>query len=267
MLEQWHSTMAAAGFSPNTIALYLRTVKELDVEPEAVTATAIEKFIQQQIKINSRSTANTKLQALRSFVTWAEGRGLLSGVLRLLPSKVKAPAPNVYVPSRKDITDVGAVLRPKHRLALWLMADAGLRRHEVISVRPQDVDLDRGIIRVVGKGSKAREVPVATDRLRAEMEKALKASSEWLVPGRGGRRMSVENLGKVLEAACKRAEVERFTPHALRHSFAAHSARRLVDMKAIQRVLGHNNLGTTDRYLKSLESQAEIVEAYSGFDE
>lgn len=266
MLNKWRQYMRAGGFSENTIDLYLRTMQELPVSPTSLTAEVVEEFIEGQIEHNSRSTANTKLQVIRSFARWAEERNLLAGVLEHLPSKVKAPEPEVYVPPRQDITDVAATLPHPHRLAMLMMADAGTRINETTRLKTQDVDLIHGTVRVVGKGAKAREVPISTDRLRMELEKAISTGRKWLVPGRSGH-MTTSNLRKAIATACKRAGVKKITPHSLRHSFAAHSARSLVATKSIQKVLGHSSLGTTDRYLRSLETKEEVVEAYAGFKE
>lgn len=266
MLSKWESHMRGAGFSPTTIDLYTGVINELLAFVDELNPEAIDRYLEDQLNRNQRSTVNTKLMVIRSFIGWAESRGHVEGVLEHLPEKIKAPKSQPYVPERKEIADLLGALRAKHRLAVLTMADAGLRIHEALKLQARDVDLSRGLIQVVGKGHKARLVPITTDRLRVALAQRLETcnAADYLVPGRSGTRMTTSNLRKVLTAASERAGVKRVTPHALRHSFAAHSARSLVPTKTIQKVLGHSSLSVTDRYLSSLEDGEQARAAYQG---
>jgi integrase/recombinase XerC len=163
---------------------------------------------------------------------------------------------------------------PSARLValLELLYASGLRVAELVGLDLGDVFMDERTLRVLGKGSKERLVPfhdtaarALEDYLRFRREflgmKSLPASPALFLNQRGGRltATSVRNLlAKALEHVALRA---RISPHALRHSFATHLLNRGLDLRAIQELLGHASLSTTQRYTHlSLEELARTYE-------
>jgi site-specific recombinase XerD len=128
-----------------------------------------------------------------------------------------------------------------------------LRRNEVLSLKLQDIDSSRGIIRVVqGKGNKSREVPLPETlitQLRAYYRKYRTRTYlfESHIPGTPYSETSMENVVK--NAAAKAGIKKNVTPHTLRHSFATHMLDKGINLKRLQMILGHNSLKTTSIYL------------------
>lgn len=164
---------------------------------------------------------------------------------------------------------------PTARLAalLELLYASGLRVAELTGLDLQDILMEQRTLRVLGKGRKERLVPfhvAAEDILKAYLtlrgsflaEKGLPPSPALFLNQRGGRLTptSVRSfLAKALEGAALRAKV---SPHALRHSFATHLLNRGMDLRAIQELLGHASLSTTQRYTHlNLEQLAKTYES------
>ena len=132
----------------------------------------------------------------------------------------------------------------------------GLRVSELAALRLEDVDLKRGFARCVGKGNKERVVPLgrhACRRVRAYLKvrsDILKGrTTDRLFVSRRGRGMSRQRLWEVVRDLARRAGIgERVTPHTLRHSFATHMLDHGADLRAVQEMLGHANIATTQIY-------------------
>jgi len=205
---------------------------------------------------NSPSTRNTKLQVIRSFVRSV-------GLNISVPDKVPHLNPMPVVATEDDVRKLAKRLNGKYRLALLLMADAGLRESEVRHLRWENVD---GVITVEGKGSKVRVVPIATERLKKELAKQRKADQSYVVPGSNGKPMTPSWLSRHIAETAMSLKLGRLTAHSFRHQFAARSARQGVPTVAIQQALGHSNLATTEGYLRSLVGDVEFLEeAYTCF--
>jgi integrase/recombinase XerD len=145
----------------------------------------------------------------------------------------------------------------RDRAALELLYGGGLRVSELTGLRPGDLDLERGLVRVEGKGGRQRIVPAG--RLAAE------ASRRYLARGRPflgkqqeaaafllnarGRRISRQGVFGIVRAHAVAAGIEQpVTPHVLRHSFATHLIERGADLRIVQELLGHASVATTEIY-------------------
>lgn len=148
-------------------------------------------------------------------------------------------------------------LAVRDKAMLELFYSSGLRLAELVGLdfHPDALDLDAALVRVTGKGSKTREVPVgrhAIDALRAWLphREALAAQEERaLFVGRRGRRLTPRAIQYRLEQwALKLNLAARVHPHTLRHSFASHLLQSSGDLRAVQEMLGHANISTTQVY-------------------
>ena len=145
-----------------------------------------------------------------------------------------------------------AVRNPKHRAVLAVAYSSGLRVSEVVRLRVEDLDRDRGLIQVrAGKGRKDRQTLLSRTAL-ALVDRYLQGArtTGWLFPGaRYGRHLSARTVQKVTAAARVRAGITKpVTPHVLRHSFATHLLESGTDLRLIQELLGHANVKTTEVY-------------------
>jgi integrase/recombinase XerC len=233
----------------------------------------------------SRASVARKLSALRTFVRFLRREGWIDADPVAL---AQAPRREHKVPAHLSVDematlleapDVSTPLGRRDRAILELFYAAGLRLSELVGLDMEDVNLRSRVVRVMGKGSKERLVPFNTSAgktLRAwYSDRALLRSAVHpksripnpksqadpvFVNARGGRLTgrSVQRLVARYVAACS----TRFgiSPHALRHSFASHLLQRGADLRAIQELLGHVQLSTTQRYTHV--NAAQLLEVY-----
>ncbi|HEX4565418.1 MAG TPA: site-specific tyrosine recombinase XerD [Vicinamibacterales bacterium] len=191
---------------------------------------------------------------------------------------LRAPRAWPALPKHLDIEAVDRLLAQpdpstprgiRDKALIELLYATGLRVSELLSLRPSDVQLDAGYLTCIGKGDKERLVPLgheAADWVRryvAESRGALLRGrkSPWLfVNAKAGGRLSRVGFWKILKEYGIKAGVGRgLSPHVLRHSFATHLLERGADLRAIQMMLGHADLSTTQIYTHVLEARLRAV--------
>ena len=137
----------------------------------------------------------------------------------------------------------------RDRLMVELLLRTGLRESELLSLTPESLEEDRSalFLRVVGKGAKERRVPVVSK----DLVRSLRKHAKDISPGELLFDMSDRNLRKMVAAVGKRAGLSKpLHPHALRHTAATIALRRGANIETIRRILGHESLATTQRYLQ-----------------
>ncbi|MFH1176715.1 MAG: tyrosine-type recombinase/integrase [Acidobacteriota bacterium] len=273
--------------SPHTLRAYEREVaqfvafaeRELDcARPGAVTPAVVRAYL---AHLHSRGLARVSAQralaALRTYLRFLGREGVVeSNPAKLVPTP-RAPqkVPDVLTaPELADLLDAlpATPAGRRDRAALELLYGAGLRAAELVGLDLDDIDLTRRLARVLGKGSKERIVPFgrqAQAALRVYLPvrgdwrreaKALAAGEPLFVNQRGGR-LSDRSLRRILDAALLRVAIVRHVhPHTLRHAFATHLLEAGMDLRAIQELLGHASLSTTQRYTHL--DLAHLMETY-----
>jgi integrase/recombinase XerD len=153
--------------------------------------------------------------------------------------------------------DIARPLGLRDAAMLELIYAAGLRVSELIYIEVAAVNLEAGFVRVLGKGSKTRIVPIgrkAIERVGAYLARGRKSilkhrSSKFLFVARAGKPMTRQGFWKLLKRYAKEAGIQqRVTPHCLRHSFASHLLEGGADLRAVQEMLGHVDIATTQIY-------------------
>ena len=151
------------------------------------------------------------------------------------------------------VTPIGA----RDAAMIELLYAAGLRVSELVNLRVQDVNLEAGFVRVLGKGSKERIVPIgshARDRIADYVKDARGKQlgsrvSRYLFIARGSKPMTRQGFWKLLKKHAAAAGIrQKVTPHTLRHSFASHLLEGGADLRAVQAMLGHADIATTQIY-------------------
>ena len=209
--------------------------------------------------LGPRSIAR-RLSAVRTFYASL----LRAGAAKTNPAiHVQAPKPSRRLPATLDTDQMASLLAPAPENALEirdaaileLFYSSGLRLAELTGLDVDDVDLVDRVVRVVGKGSKTRVVPVgrvAVEALRRWLRvrgEHAPADEPALFVGRGGRRLSPRSVQARVEAWARRNGTPvRVHPHMLRHSFASHLLESSGDLRAVQELLGHSSLSTTQVY-------------------
>lgn len=157
----------------------------------------------------------------------------------------------------------------RDRALIELLYATGLRVSELVGLRPQDLNLESGYLTCTGKGRKQRMVPLG-DEAAAWVERYVKegrprlldrrASQRLFVNARGGSSLTRVGFWKILKAHGRQAGLDKsLSPHVLRHSFATHLLERGADLRAIQMMLGHSDLSTTQIYTHILDARLRAV--------
>jgi len=264
-------------------------VKPSDVAPTALDRGAVRSFLAEVHAAGlSRATAARKLAAIRTFLRYLRREELVEGDPGSL---VATPKREVRMPAHLseqematllEMPSTGDALGRRDRAILELFYASGLRLSELAGLDVDDVNLRARIARVLGKGGKERLVPfngsTATairqylpDRealaASAGATSALKGSRHPSRPRQPlfvnyrGSRLSTRSIDRLVRryvAAC--SSRLGISPHALRHSFATHLLQRGADLRAIQELLGHSRLSTTQRYTHVNATQ--LLETY-----
>jgi integrase/recombinase XerD len=209
------------------------------------------------------TTVQRKVACLRSFYRHLRREELLSAD----PTKdLRAPKRSQRLPqvlSREEVAHLLGQPRGddpasrRDRALLELMYACGLRASEAIDLEVRDVDLDAGVLRARGKGSKERLVPVgsrALDAMRVWLERGrpplvgLREEPQLFVNQRGGG-LTRQGLYKIVQRHARTAGLaDRMSPHTLRHTFATHLLAGGCDLRSVQEMLGHADIATTQIY-------------------
>lgn len=166
-----------------------------------------------------------------------------------------------------DAPDVATTRGLRDRALLELLYACGLRVSELTGLRAEDLRLADGFVLVKGKGSKERIVPVADASARwvARWLSATPArertAPRWVFPGRAGRPVTRQTVFNVLKAAARKAGLPAaaVSPHVLRHAFATHLVDNDADLRAVQMMLGHADIATTEIYTHLSRSRVRRV--------
>jgi integrase/recombinase XerC len=198
-----------------------------------------------------------RLSACHSFYQWLlrHGRIAANPAASLRAPKAARKLPQVLdVDEAVQLVEVptDAPLGQRDRALLELLYSSGLRVSELCALRWHDLDLTEGQVTVLGKGSKQRMVPVgshARTALAAWREEVAAKADAPVFPGRGGKPITPRAVQlRLRQIAQRQGLFKRVHPHLLRHTFASHMLESSGDLRGVQELLGHADLGTTQIY-------------------
>ena len=201
-----------------------------------------------------------RLSGIRGFMNYLIREGDLA---RNPATDISAPQVARKLPNTLDVDQMARLLQiqgddpvtVRDRAMLELLYSSGLRLAELVNLNPEDVDLDDAMIRVTGKGNKTRIIPIGR-MARTAVNQWLRIRSELVVGeekalfvGVRGRRISPRTVqNRVHHWALKAGIPQRVYPHLFRHSFATHLMESSRDLRAVQELLGHADISTTQIY-------------------
>ncbi|MEN4903298.1 tyrosine recombinase XerC [Luteimonas sp. TWI1416] len=205
----------------------------------------------------SAKSLQRRLSACRSFYRWLLRHG---HVVANPAAGVRGPKAPRKLPQVLDVDEAtqlvevptDAPLGLRDRALLELFYSSGLRLAELVALRWHDLDLDGGLVTVLGKGSRQRSVPVGSHAivaLRAWRAESGAGADAPVFPGRGGGPITARAVQMRLRLLAQRQGLfKRVHPHLLRHSFASHVLESSGDLRGVQELLGHADIATTQIY-------------------
>jgi len=275
------------GYSENTCRAYLQDLEEFAayidenrtysqgggkqqaLNADKVDALLIRGYLGYLHKKNKKSTVARKLSALRSFFGYLVKHGAImeNPIDNILTPKQDKAIP-VYLAIDDmfrllDSIETDSLLGLRNRALFETLYSCGIRVSELAGMNVEDVDFSSGVIRVVGKGNKERMVPIGTKAMEAikayRAQLSLEAAADprkkspqengplFLNNNRG--RLTARSIARILDRLARICGLAMpISPHALRHTFATHMLDAGADLRAVQELLGHKSLSTTQKY-------------------
>lgn len=261
--------------SPNSIAAYERdisrlaeflAIEDLDLSPQEITLEQLQHFTQylNELGLSRRSQARI-LSGIRAFYKYL----LVEDLIDQNPTELlEIPKLGMKIPEVLTVEEIQQLLggidlsHPqghRNRAMLETLYASGLRVSELVNLRISQLFLDVGFIKVIGKNSKERLVPIGASAIKyillyfesiRRLQKNVKPGEEdILFLNRRGKRLTRVMVFLVIKDLVKVAGIEKkVSPHTFRHSFATHLIEGGADLKAIQDMLGHESITTTEIY-------------------
>ena len=288
ILDYGHYLKIERGLSFHTIQNYIRDVKKLvyflDEEkisssPIGINEELIQKFIYEIAKeISPRSQARI-ISGLRSYFDYL----IFENYRESNPTDlIEAPKIGVKLPDTLSEQEINSLISAidlskaegeRNRAMLETMYSCGLRVSELIHLKISDLFFDEGFIKIVGKGNKERFVPIHSsaqnyimlyiNEIRTQLT-IKKGFEDTLFLNRRGKSLSRQMIFMILKALAIKINLnKKISPHTFRHSFATHLLKNGADLRAIQQMLGHESITTTEVYVHLDTSYLKkIVEKY-----
>lgn len=275
--ERWlDELLAVRGLSPMTVDSYRQDIASLSSFLEesglgdCTAKQALSRLDDEQLLLfvvwlrrrgDGKRTLARRLSCLRGFLGWCVDLGLMEGNPAELLDGPKLPRvlPNVLtrqeVLALIDAPDTRTRLGRRDHAMLELMYASGLRVSELVHLRPLDIDLQSGVVRVFGKGRKERLVPMHA-RAVAVMDDYLRSVRPEFMPqesvvflNRSGMGLTRQAVWKLIRRYALEARIGRdISPHTMRHTFATHLLEGGADLRTVQMLLGHSDLAATELY-------------------
>ena len=288
ILDYSHYLKIERGLSSHTIQNYIRDVKKLIsfIDKKKITCTPIEineDLIQQFIyeiakEISPRSQARI-ISGLRSYFDYL----IFENYRESNPTDlIETPKIGVKLPDTLSEQEINSLISAidlskaegeRNRAMLETMYSCGLRVSELIDLKISDLFFEEGFIKIVGKGNKERFVPIHSsaqnyimlymNEIRSHLS-IKKGFEDTLFLNRRGKSLSRQMIFMILKALAIKINLnKKISPHTFRHSFATHLLKNGADLRAIQQMLGHESITTTEVYVHLDTSYLKkIVEKY-----
>jgi integrase/recombinase XerD len=276
---------AERGLSPNTLSAYRADLTALDrwlhergTDVVATTRADLLAFIAWRVDAGARPRSTARqLSSFRRFYRYMLRDGGIKDdpTAQIAMPKIGRSLPKSVTEEEVDALlgapEVGDPLGHRDRTMLEVLYATGLRVSELVSLRSTQVNLNQGVLRIVGKGDRERLIPLGEEAMRwlndfingPRLEILLERQTDCLFPTRRGERMTRQAFWHIIKRYAQKAEVQKaLSPHTLRHAFATHLLNHGADLRVVQMLLGHSDLSTTQIYthvarerMKELHSQ------------
>ena len=271
--------------SPTTVRYYVREAADFAQSLASQEVTDIEKiepydvrdWLMVQMEKNSPATVKKKLAALSAWITYLRKNKYLARDIMASVSIPQQPTRQPIFFRESEVEHIYDDIYPHTyegalaKLVLRMLYETGMRRSELASLTVQDVNLSKLTIKVLGKGSKARIIPIENElahnisqylALRDEkMAEEKAADSRRLLINSKGRPVSDSKIYSIVEQYMPAlSQADRVSPHVFRHTFATHILSEGADINAVKELLGHSSLDSTEIYTHM--SRERLKETY-----
>ena len=273
------------GLSPNTLAAYradltalARWLAERGIPILRTTRADLQDFIAFRVQAGARPRSTARqLSSFRRFFRYLVRESVVreDPTAQIAMPKIGRSLPKSLteeeVESLLGAPSVGDPLGSRDRTMLEVLYATGLRVSELVNLRNAQVNLNQGVIRILGKGNRERLIPLGEEAVhwiiefsrapRAEI--LLERQTDYVFPTRRGDRMTRQAFWHIIKRYARKAGIgKELSPHTLRHAFATHLLNHGADLRVVQMLLGHSDLSTTQIYthvarerMKELHSQ------------
>jgi integrase/recombinase XerD len=259
------------GLSENTLGAYRadlmalqQRLTEKSVDLAAASRADVMDYIAWRVEggAKPRSTAR-QLSSFRRFYRYLLREGLITDdpTANIAMPKIGRALPQSLTEDEVDsllaAPNVAEPLGHRDRAMLEVLYATGVRVSELINLRMSQINLNQGVLRIVGKGDRERLIPLgdeAQDWLREfiegpRVEILLERQTDYLFPTRRGDRMTRQAFWHIIKRYAKKAGVvKKLSPHTVRHAFATHLLNNGADLRVVQLLLGHSDVSTTQIY-------------------
>ncbi|HVP36636.1 MAG TPA: site-specific tyrosine recombinase/integron integrase [Terriglobales bacterium] len=255
-----------------SLADFLKSEQKEKIAPDSIQRKDIKNYlIYHSQKGFDPSSIQRKLSTLRSFFRYLQRR---LKVKTNPTSSLEAPKRKKRLPRAISLPQVNSLLEPslfqeekeglRDRAILELFYNTGLRLDELSSLKRGDINFEEGEITVLGKGSKERIVPLGRNagNLLLKYLDSKKTERDFIFSNKYGEKLGRRGIARVVKKyGAKVIEEKKFSPHALRHSFATHLLDEGANLMAVKEMLGHEKLSTTQIYAHvSLERVKKVYQ-------
>ena len=272
------------GMSKHTVQNYTLDVQklirylerhEMTLGPLQITSLQIQEFIYEIAKEMNPRTQSRLISGLRSFFDYL----IFENYLKSNPlERIEAPKIGRKLPDTLSVGEIDLIVNAidltesngeRNRAIIETLYSCGLRVSELTALKISDLFFDEGFIKVTGKGDKQRFVPIGPltqkyinlykDQVRISM-KIEAAFNDTLFLNRRGKQLSRAMIFTIVKTLGEKAEIQKkISPHTFRHSFATHLLENGADLRAIQMMLGHESITTTEIYMHVDKSHLKEV--------
>ncbi|MDP4158703.1 MAG: tyrosine recombinase XerC [Bacillota bacterium] len=278
LYSQNRSDLTVVAYQTDLSQFFQFTAIEQGVKPEALAVDMIDVYIVRSFLGAlaehglSRKSMARKLAALRSLFKFLCRQEILvaNPVQRVASPKLGRKLPHfLYLNQVEGLlkaSDCSKLLGSRDQVIMELLYGSGLRVSELVGLNRENIDLENGLIRVLGKGNKERVIPVTNHAIKA-IERYLEMRSDndsVLLLNYKGTRLSDRSIRRILNKLVTKVSLEQHVhPHMLRHSFATHLLDGGADLRSVQELLGHQKLSSTQIYTHLTRERIKEVYASS----
>jgi integrase/recombinase XerD len=259
------------GLSPNTLSAYRADLTALDRWLQTRGCAAVQAkradvlaFIEFRVAAGARPRSTARqLSSFRRFYRYLvrDGVNTEDPTAQIAMPKIGRSLPKSLteeeVVALLSAPEVEDPLGHRDRTMLEVLYATGLRVSELVNLKSSQVNMNQGVLRIVGKGDRERLIPLGEEAVSwlqrfmkgARLEILLERQTEFLFPTRRGDRMTRQAFWHIIKRYAQKASVQKaLSPHTLRHAFATHLLNHGADLRVVQMLLGHSDLSTTQIY-------------------